>query len=83
MILGKNIRYGNETADSLSKLGASGVTDTYFGKNELPKSTVQRWVLDTLRLPNWSERILHVALLWVHISFMLLKEIVGLSPHVT
>lgn len=40
-------RDANETTNSLAKLGY-----WYFGKNELPKITVQKWVLDTLGLPN-------------------------------
>lgn len=46
-------REANKTADSLAKLGACGVSNTYFGHAELPKSTFGKWTLDTIDLPNW------------------------------
>lgn len=46
-------REANATANSLAKLAASGVSSTYFGHTELPKSTFGKWTLDTIGLPNW------------------------------
>lgn len=45
-------REANATADSLAKLGACGISFTYFGHAELPKVTFGKWV-DTVGLPNW------------------------------